>query len=313
MLDAAYFYESCNFNTDPDLEEPLDASDYFKTETEGRRYFLENTHFSKNIYHDRFYKEQIDHLAQTTEISLPWKSYPMTFLGNQGEIAYSVRDYSAPIYVFGLDDYIYEETSFHELFVAYTVNDGQLHSITLPAEEFDKTLPATKDLTVEQGKEYAVKILSAMGYSTEGYTFSVYDNGSTREDGRTVLQVTLEAERFGDAFVGYTVRFEHQESSSFSEQVTVIRHQPYIEGAPGVRDLIAQPDYEQKAVEDALTILKEDVIDKGYLDRLECKEVVARPRDDGAVSLLVCFEDKTGVAHEDHNDFSLTVLLIVKP
>jgi hypothetical protein len=311
LIDAAYFYEACYHDPASGSEEPRDASDYFKTEKQGRRYLLENAHLPPDPYLDRYYGEQISQLAQLTKVSLLQKEYPVTFCGYERTI--DPGDYSAPVYTLGLDEYLCESTSDHALFVSYTVNDGQLHSVTLPAEEFDASLPATADLTAEQGKAYATQILSAMGYSAEGYEVSVYDNKQSEEGERTLLRVTFTGESFGNAFVGYTVAFECQEWLSFPELVTVTRYQPYMEGAPGVTELVAQPDYEQKAIEDALTIMKQDLNDQGYLDRLECTQVIARPGADGTVSLLVCFEDEMGSVHEDHSEFAVTVLLIVKP
>lgn len=304
MVDAGYFYEACNCDPDPDAKGPLAPSDYFKTEAQGRRYFLENIHFFPTSYQDRYYGAEIDLMEQVTKIALLGKEYPVTFYGYEGMIDWG--DCSAPVYTYGLDDYLYKNISGHALYVSYTANDGQLHSVTLPATEFDKTMPATADLTAEQGGVYAAQILSAMGYSVEGYEMEVYDNGTTGD--RTCLRVTFTGERFGNNFVGYTVTFESQKGLSFSETVTVKRYQPYIAGAPEAAELVAQPDYEQRAMEDAIAILKQDLSDESYLDRLECDGVFVRPRSDGKVSLLVCFKDKMGV-----EDFNLTVMLVVRP
>ena len=303
-VDAGYFYDVCNCAPDSNANGSLDPSGYFKTEEQGRRYLLENTHFSTNLYQDRYYGAQISRLAQVTRLSFLQKEYAVTFYGYEGAI--DLGDYSAPVYAYGLDDYLYEQTSDHALFVSYTANDGQLHSVTLPAEEFDEKLPATAELTAEQGKAYAVQILSAMGDSVKGYEVSVFDDGKTGD--RTLLRVTFTGERFGNNFVGYTVTFESRSGLPFSETVTVKRYQPYIAGAPGVAELVAQPDYEQKATEDAIAILKQDLSDESYLDRLECDGVFVRPRSDGNVGLLVCFKDKMDV-----DGFDLTVMLIVKP
>ena len=317
VVDAAYFFEACVCDWSSD--EPKGAYDYFKSEEEGRRYFLENVHFGKHPYYNQYYKDQF---PEKSEIELMGKSYPITALGWDEVILeskdYFCYDHSAPLYCYGLDDFPFEETeepdAFDlELYVCYTAHDGQLHSITLPASEFDESIPATKELTVEQGKSYGAKILSDMGYPVEGREVKVYDNDELEEEGRTILRVTFVGEKQGNASCDYTVEFAYRWLSRYPDQVTVTVNRPLEKGVPALEQMLATPDYEQKAQEDARNVLKQDLNDLSYLDRLECDLVLTRPAADGTMRVLVRFSDKESDGDTSFNEYDLTVLLIVEP
>ena len=302
-------------------EDQRDVTDYFEEEGRDKSRLLVNALTSIDNYYDLLYKEK---MSSFTELTVFDKTYPLS----DYETCYAMNDYWAgedlgnfayPIYSYYLSEYLpenFEESKLDYFEVELYAPDGRLRSVTLPAEEISEEIPATKDLTAEEGTQYAKEILADMGYSVEDCEASVFDNAENDEEGgRTLLRVRFTDKSLGNASYGYTVEFRYDDLSSYHDQVKVTIDRPDSKGVPALEQMLATPDYERKAPEDALTFLATELKDESYLDRIELGKVVTTPRADGTVSVMVHFFDKEATERKDLWDspFDIAVQLIVEP
>ena len=294
----------------------MKRSDYFKTQEQGRQYLLVNALTSIDNYYDSIYGKQ---MQEYTELTILGKTHSVEATGMCGP-AYAQNDgfadYSVPVYTYELTEYRYteqDEAYFNYFEAELCAPDGRLRSVTLPAEEFFEGGISTKELTQEDGVRYAKELLSSLGYSASEYEVSIHRNEQRAEG--VLWRITFTGKMLGNVVCGYVVEFIYDADSSYPDQVRFVVEQPCTEGLSSVNELIAQYDYEQKAQEDALVILTQDINNEDYIERLECVQIITRPRADGTVSVMVHFFDKEATERKDLWDspFDIAVQLIVEP